>query len=184
MRLNELLDDLKLNMTIYSFLGEIMSVIDCGEELNRAPPAYIDRIIRDAHKEVNGDIPPQESFRALVEILIKEGCTYSILLSDLPLQCPSAISFHVPVNITSLIDDAPIIFYKVESRKNEELVDIVAIYPNGSICSTGSNFANYGLPCELEMAVFLAGKIHINMCLNFHPICQEPHLKDLGVKML
>ena len=96
MRLNELLDDLKLNMTIYSFLGEIMSVIDCGEELNRAPPAYIDRIIRDAHREVNGDIPPQESFRALVEILIKEGCTYSILLSDLPLQCPSAISFHDP----------------------------------------------------------------------------------------
>ena len=88
------------------------------------------------------------------------------------------------VNITSLIDDAPIIFYKVESRKKEGLVDIVAIYPNGSICSTGSNFANYGLPCELEMAVFLAGKIHINMCFNFHPICQEPHLKDLGVKML
>ena len=55
MRLNELLDDLKLNMTIYSFLGEIMSVIDCGEELNRAPPAYIDRIIRDAHEEVRFD---------------------------------------------------------------------------------------------------------------------------------
>ena len=73
-----------------------MSVIDCGEELYRTPPAYIDRIIRDAQKEVNRDIPPQESFMALVEIFIKEDCTYSILLSDLPLQCLSAILFHDP----------------------------------------------------------------------------------------
>ena len=68
MRLKKLLDDLKLNMTIFSFLDEIKSFIDCGEKLYRAPPTYIDRIIRDAQKEVNEDFPPRESFRALVEI--------------------------------------------------------------------------------------------------------------------
>ena len=78
-----------------------MSVIDHGEELYRAPPAYIDRIIRKAQKVVNGDISPAESFRALVETLNKEGCTCSILLSDLPPQCPSAISFHDPHMIKS-----------------------------------------------------------------------------------
>ena len=55
-------------MTIFSFLDEIKSFIDCGEKLYRAPPTYIDRIIRDAQKEVNEDFPPRESFRALVEI--------------------------------------------------------------------------------------------------------------------
>ena len=33
-----------------------MSVIDRGEELYRAPPAYIDRIIKNAQKVVNMDI--------------------------------------------------------------------------------------------------------------------------------
>ena len=36
-----------------------------------------------------------------MEILIKEGCTYLVLLSDLPLQCPSAISFHDPCLINT-----------------------------------------------------------------------------------
>ena len=37
---NKLLDNHKINMTI-------MSVIDGGENLFRAPPAYVNRIIRD-----------------------------------------------------------------------------------------------------------------------------------------
>ena len=105
----------------------------------------------------------------------------SIAASDL-LPVKELSELLLKAEEASMSDHVPIMFYEVESRKKEGLVDIVAIYPNGSICSTGSNFANYGLPCELEMAVFFASLIHINMCLNFHPIHQVPHLKDLGVE--
>ena len=76
MVINKLLDNHKPTMTIKSSLGEITSVINRGEELYRAPPPNIDRIIRDARKEINGDIPPQKLFRALVEIFILQIILY------------------------------------------------------------------------------------------------------------
>ena len=75
----------------------------------------------------------------------------SIAASDL-LPVKELSELLLKAEEASMSDHVPIMFYEVESRKKEGLVDIVAIYPNGSICSTGSNFANYGLPCELDMA--------------------------------
>ena len=48
-----------------------------------------------AKNEVNEGVSPQQSFKALVEILNTEDCPYSILIDEV-LQCPSAISYHDP----------------------------------------------------------------------------------------
>ena len=68
----------------------------------------------------------------------------------------------------------------MESKSEYNSIDIVALYPNGSLASTSSEYVNYGLPSEQIMAVFLSGHIHLNMHLNFHEIYQLPHLKHLG----
>ena len=72
-----------------------MTTLESTTDFSHAPRAYIDRIIRGAQNEVNEGVTPQQSFKALVETLSKEGCPYSIL-HDPVLQCPTAISYHDP----------------------------------------------------------------------------------------
>ena len=72
-----------------------MTLLESDSDYCHAPRAYVDRIIRGAKNEVNEGVSPQQSFKALVEILNTEDCPYSILIDEV-LQCPSAISYHDP----------------------------------------------------------------------------------------
>ena len=75
-----------------------MTTVMSNDDYNHAPKAYLDRIIRHAHDEVNGGVTPQHSFKALVELLNLEGLPYSIL-QDPVAESPSAISYHDPLLI-------------------------------------------------------------------------------------
>ena len=152
MRLNKPLYDLKLNMNIDSFLGEIMSVIDCGEEIFRAPPAYIDRIIRDAQKEVNGDIPPhvrkgnnceRDARKGEYDLICIKSLTALNTTGRVASPCKSCLDDHydqVEWNVQDSIPDLKIVRKgnncEGDARKVE--FDLICIQSLTALNTTGS----------------------------------------------
>jgi hypothetical protein len=71
-------------------------------------------------------------------------------------------------------------FYKVTTRGTCLLVDIVAVFSNGSFASTDPYFANHGIPSPQIMSVFIAGYIAINVFFHFHPLYLHHDFKGMS----
>jgi hypothetical protein len=67
----------------------------------------------------------------------------------------------------------------VKSRLLNGSRDIVAILGNGSFACTDPTFANYGLPCERIMALFLTGNAYINVGLHYNREYVVPYVNTM-----
>jgi hypothetical protein len=85
-------------------------------------------------------------------------------------------SIQIPYSTSSIK------FFKVTSRTEKGTVDMVAIYPNGSMACTHPGYANYGLPSKIIMALFITGEISINVAMHLHPMYLKDFVKQLSTE--
>jgi hypothetical protein len=129
------------------------------------------RRLQDALDYQVWPIMEEGELRSTLKIAERSGNSSArrfLLLVDAVYPVPGILEKFPPVLPMINPGEQKVRSFKVKSRLLNGSTDIVAILGNGSFACTDPTFANYGLPCECIMAVFLNGNAYINVGLHYN----------------